>query len=138
VPGGLPVRETLACTNPRNHGDDSMLKSVKRSALIATLCLATLSAGCYGPFNATQKFHKWNGSMGNKWGNEAVFLLTFWNIYPLCMLGDSLIFNSIEFWGGTNPITASTVPADGEMDQVAAVVGLPYSVVTTQAPGLAR
>ncbi len=115
-----------------------MLKFLKRSALVAALCLATLSTGCYGPFNATQKFHHWNGSMGNKWGNEAVYLVTGWFMYPLCVIGDTLIFNSIEFWGGTNPITASTVPAQGEMDQVAAVVGLPYSVTMIQAPGQAH
>ncbi|HTE04886.1 MAG TPA: DUF3332 family protein [Planctomycetota bacterium] len=118
-----------------------MQKSLKRSALVAALCLATLSSGCYGPFNLTKKLHNWNGHVDGKWGNEGMFLvLVIIPVYGVCMLGDAIIFNSVEFWTGNNPIspTMADVPAQGEMDQVAAVVGLPYSVAATQAPGLAR
>jgi hypothetical protein len=41
-------------------------------------------------------------------------------VYGICILGDALIFNSIQFWGGENPISAPM--ADGpspDMGQVA-------------------
>jgi hypothetical protein len=118
------------------------MKSIKRSALVAALCLATLTSGCYGPFNATRNLHHWNGQVSsNKWANEGVFLLmNIIPVYGLFILGDAIIFNSVEFWTGDNPIEPSMVgvPVQGEMDQVAAVVGLPYSVASVQAPGIAR
>lgn len=62
-------------------------------------------AGCYGPFRLTQNLHSWNKDVGGKWTREGVFLLmTIVPVYPFATLGDALIFNSIEFWGGSNPI----------------------------------
>ena len=77
-------------------------------SMILVLCLACLllcQVSCYGPFNLTRSVHKWNGEVDEKWGNEGIFLLcAFFPVYGLCILGDALIFNSIEFWGGENPI----------------------------------
>ncbi len=62
-------------------------------------------SGCYGPFRLTQNLHSWNRDVGGKWTREGVFLLmTIVPVYPFATLGDALIFNSIEFWGGDNPI----------------------------------
>jgi hypothetical protein len=36
-------------------------------------------------------------------------------VYGLCTLGDALIFNSIEFWGGENPIQKASAPHGDEM-----------------------
>lgn len=76
------------------------------------LAVAVLFQSCYGPFNATRSLHKWNGEVTeNEWGQEGMFLLLhIIPAYPLWVLGDSLIFNSIEFWGGENPIDP---PSDG-------------------------
>ena len=75
-------------------------------ALVLAIGLAT--SGCYGPFQLTRNLHKWNGQVGTKWANEAVFLVLAWlPVYALATLGDALIFNSIEFWGRPNPITPS-------------------------------
>ena len=80
----------------------------KTRGLIAVLCLAVLAGGCYGPFNLTQQVHHWNGTVvENNWAQEGIYLLV--NIillYPLAALGDTIIFNSIEFWGGDNPISS--------------------------------
>jgi hypothetical protein len=116
-----------------------MTKSCKHAALVAVLCLGALSSGCYGPFNATKRLHRWNGQVDGAWGNEGVFLLiTIIPVYGLFMLGDALIFNSIEFWGGTNPVSPTVDDqAQMEVDQVAAISGLPVSLVAA-APGLAR
>ena len=111
-----------------------MRKSIKAATLASLLLLGSLSSGCYGPFNLTRNLHHWNGSIENKWGREGVFLvLAIIPVYGICMLGDAIIFNSIEFWGGENPIKPSAMGPADEMDQVAAVVGLQYQVNTLPA-----
>ena len=61
-----------------------------------------------------------------KFVNELVFLgLCILPAYELCTLGDALIFNSIEFWGGQNPITMKA--GDVEEGQVM-YAGHPYHV----------
>jgi hypothetical protein len=77
-------------------------------ALVLGLALLTF-AGCYGPFNLTRKLHRWNGEVGEKWANEGVFLVCIiFPVYFFATLGDAIIFNSIEFWGGENPISAAS------------------------------
>jgi hypothetical protein len=80
----------------------------KQRALASVLCLSIFAGGCYGPFNLTRQVHHWNGTVvENEWGQEGIFLgLAFLPVYFLAIAGDSLIFNSIEFWGGQNPIAA--------------------------------
>ncbi len=103
-----------------------MRKSLKMATLAGLLFLASLSTACYGPFHAVRNLHKWNGEVSeNKWIVEIVYLIPGFIAYPLFFIGDSLIFNSIQFWGGDNPIeltadASSTVPAVvGLEDQVA-------------------
>ena len=74
-------------------------------SMMSFLCIGVLVSGCYGPFNLTRRLHHWNGQVGGKWANEIVFLVLIWlPVYSLASLGDGLIFNSIEFWTGDNPI----------------------------------
>lgn len=81
-----------------------------RKMLPLVLVLTVGLAGCYGPFNLTKKLYKWNGDVGSKWANEGVFLgCVILPVYFFATLGDAIIFNSIEFWGGKNPITAKNV-----------------------------
>jgi hypothetical protein len=80
----------------------------KTRVLAGVLCLSIFASGCYGPFNLTRSLHHWNGTVvENEWGQEGIFLLlAIFPVYGLCMLGDAIIFNSIQFWGGDNPISA--------------------------------
>lgn len=75
-------------------------------SMIALLCVGLLVSGCYGPFNLVRRLHHWNGQVGGRWANEVVFLGLAYllPVYSICGLGDVLIFNSIEFWTGDNPI----------------------------------
>ena len=88
--------------------------------LMVFLAVTILVApGCYGPFKLTKGLHEWNNEVGNgeKWVSELVFLgLIILPVYGLATLGDAIIFNSIEFWTGDNPLdgSASTVIADGD------------------------
>lgn len=66
--------------------------------------------GCYGPFNLTRRLHQWNGQVGDKWIQEAVFIVFVWApVYGLAGLGDAIVFNTIEFWGGKNPVSPPPV-----------------------------
>lgn len=70
------------------------------------LAISVSVQGCYGSFAATKALHSWNGKVS---GNKFVNTLVFWGliiipVYGLFTLGDGIIFNVIEFWGGSNPI----------------------------------
>lgn len=82
---------------------------------VAVLCIAAATASCYGPFRLTSKLHSWNGQVSQKkFVNELVFLgMCILPAYEICVLGDALIFNSIEFWGGNNPISMQ----DGQIEE---------------------
>jgi len=81
-----------------------------KKALPVILVLAMASAGCYGPFNLTKKLYKWNGDFSEKWTKEGVFLgCAILPVYFFATLGDAIVFNSIEFWGGKNPVQAKNV-----------------------------
>ena len=77
-------------------------------SLAVMLAASMMLSGCYGPFLLTKKLHTWNGSVGDKWPQEFVFLICAWlPIYGLATLGDAIVFNSIEFWTGNNPLTTT-------------------------------
>lgn len=62
--------------------------------------------GCYGNFNLTRKVYQWNGHLGDKWINSVVmFALTVVPVYEACGALDYVVFNTIQFWTGNNPVT---------------------------------
>lgn len=94
-----------------------MRKFITKTTVIALIGgMAIAFSGCYGPFRLTNKLHTWNGQVSQKkFVNELVFLgMCIIPAYEICLLGDGLIFNSIEFWGGNNPIAMK----DGEVEEV--------------------
>ncbi|MEH0156898.1 DUF3332 domain-containing protein [Limibacter armeniacum] len=81
------------------------------------LGVSVLQTSCYGPFRLTNQLHSWNGQVGTKFVNALVFLaFVIIPVYEIALLGDGLIFNTIEFWGGENPI--SMKEGDKEIKQV--------------------
>ena len=73
---------------------------------IAVVCVGLLVGGCFGPFNLTRRLYQWNAQLQEKWEREIVFLLlAVTPVYSLTTLGDAVVFNSIEFWTGNNPVT---------------------------------
>jgi hypothetical protein len=81
---------------------------MKKSLLAAALTLSLMSSSCLGPNNCWEGLHAWNEkATDGKWGNELIFFaFTIIPVYGFAYLGDIIIFNSIEFWGGKNPIDA--------------------------------
>jgi hypothetical protein len=67
-------------------------------------------SGCYGPFYLVRKVHKFNGEVSdNKWVVELAFLAMYIiPVYSLAGAADAIIFNSIEFWTGENPLTTTS------------------------------
>ena len=60
-----------------------------------------MSAGCYGSFSLVTKAYKWNGTLGDKWVNEAAFLaLNIIPVYSVASFIDIIFLNSGEFWTG--------------------------------------
>ncbi len=82
------------------------MKTVKYGLLAAVLSTGLLGASCLGPNKAFNKLNDWNQKVTeNKWANEAVFLvLNIIPVYGFAYLADIVVFNSIEFWGGKNPM----------------------------------
>lgn len=78
---------------------------MKRGTLLTAalvLATATSASGCYGSYSASTKLHKWNGTAtGNKVANSAIHLgLWIIPVYELLLVGDFLIFNTVEFATG--------------------------------------
>lgn len=83
------------------------LRKVLTVVLIAGMGL--FISGCYGSFALTKKVHQFNGTVGNKYVNEAVFLaLNIIPVYGTCAAIDVLFLNTIEFWTGSNPFALKT------------------------------
>lgn len=83
---------------------------------VSALCIAGASlmfSSCIGSFSLTNKVMAWNRNIGNKFVNELVFF-AFWilPVYEVTALADVLVINSIEFWSGENPMTASVKVVD--------------------------
>ena len=70
------------------------------AVLIAGTSLVFTS--CIGSFGLTNKVISWNR-------NIAFWILP---VYEVTALADVLVINSIEFWSGTNPLTASVKTVD--------------------------
>lgn len=80
----------------------------------------TVTTACYGPFNLTRNVYHWNsgikdrGEVSDKWMKKFVFFgMIVVPVYMFSALLDGVIFNSMQFWSGDNPITASELENDG-------------------------
>ncbi len=74
---------------------------------IAVLILAAfVTTGCTGSFNLTKKVYNFHRSQQpDKWKDELCFLVVaLLPIYGFATFADAIVFNSIEFWTGENPV----------------------------------
>lgn len=88
----------------------SMTRTIAIAVLAAFLPLAT--SGCFGSFQLTRKVYEFNRQVSpDKWVREIAFLvMIFVPIYGFASLFDAVLFNSVEFWTGSNPV----LTADGD------------------------
>lgn len=113
------------------------MKKIKISVLALTLAGGSLLFNsCIGSFSLTNSVLSWNNEVGHKFVNELVFV-AFWilPVYEVTSIADLLILNSIEFWSGSNPLSASTKVIDTEQGRyLVACDGKGYTV-THEATG---
>ena len=80
-----------------------MKKYFKFSALL--LSAAIVLSSCIGSFKLTNNIKDWNETVSTKWVNEVVFLaLHIVPVYPIAMMVDGVVLNSMEFWTGENMV----------------------------------
>jgi hypothetical protein len=94
-----------------------------RKRIVAAIVMGsvlTLTTACYGPFNLTRNVYHWNGNIkgsgevNEKWMKEFVFFgMVIIPVYMFSALLDAFIFNSIQFWSGSNPIKADDAGGNG-------------------------
>lgn len=95
---------------------------------VATLLLAgtLLTSSCVGSFSLFNRLAKWNSNAtSSKFLNEVIFIFIS-PAYPVCCLADALVFNSIEFWSGNNPLAQRV----GKTQEVMGQDGLYYAITT--------
>ena len=82
---------------------------------IAGLLITSMAlSGCTGSFLLTKKVYNFHRSQSDKWKDELVFLVvTLVPVYGLATFADAIVFNSIEFWTGNNPVSTAQVQQHG-------------------------
>lgn len=86
-----------------------------RSLIVFLLIFSVLASGCYGSFALTKKVYDANGTIKDPVARSLVAVGAMF-AYFFTGLGDWVIFNTIEFWTGKNPISEQVfqVPAKGK------------------------
>jgi len=81
---------------------------------------AMMLTGCLGQNALFDTVQDWNATAtGNKFVNQGISFVFWWlPVYGLTLLGDIVIFNSIEFWTGTNPISKEGAKVAGTTETV--------------------
>ena len=107
------------------------IMSKKCLTLFLSLAIGLTSfQGCIGNFALSNNVLKLNQKVSNKFINEVLFIV-LWIIpvYPITILVDILVINSIEFWTGKNPLAMGP----GEIDtQYVSKNGVEYKIEATQ------
>ena len=86
--------------------------------------------GCFGEFGLTRKVYDFNQGVGGKFVNQLVFwAMCVIPVYEVAGMLDVIIFNTIEFWTGSNPVAMA--PGETEV-QYATVDGHQFRMTAQQ------
>ena len=82
------------------------MSKIIKSALVMGLCFSFLTMGCIGQMGLSGKVRQFNlETTEDRWGREILFvILMVIPVYGFASMLDIIVFNSIEFWTGKNPI----------------------------------
>ncbi len=81
--------------------------------IITTMVAGVLASGCTGSFGLTKGLYNWHRGLDNKWVDELGFLAcTIFPVYAFAGFGDVIIFNTVEFWSGENPLGTAALEQD--------------------------
>ena len=91
-----------------------------KKKIFLTLLVPLALTGCMGTNGLTGKVQKFNLEVvEHRWAREGVFLgLHIVWVYRICTVLDLIVFNSIEFWSGENPINGKSPLVDVPMDTI--------------------
>lgn len=104
---------------------------MKKLTLCTLLSCSILFSSCLGSFSAFNGLKDWNQEItDNKFVNNLVFwALNIVPVYGLFFFADTIIFNVIEFWSGSNPIAMN----EGDMEtQIVEKDGNTYKMTATK------
>lgn len=82
--------------------------------VVAVIALAMSLSGCMGRNALSGKALRFNLTTAEgRWTREGLFFgMIVIPVYPIFKLVDLLLFNSIEFWTGTNPLNGKSALVD--------------------------
>jgi len=108
-----------------------MRKLSKPAMIFAMSTLLVTQTGCFGEFALTRKVWEWNDDLSDsKFVKTVVFyVLNIIPIYGIASFLDVIIFNLIEFWSGSNPLSMNE--GDYEM-QMATIKGNNFKIEATK------
>lgn len=98
-----------------------MPKYTLKPLAVGIVAGSVLLTGCMGNFALTKQLYGWNKHAANdRWVNEFIFagFTVILPVYGLSLLADGIIFNSVQWWTGKNPVAAAgdqqrVIGADG-------------------------
>jgi hypothetical protein len=77
------------------------------SAILAVAIAMVSLQGCYGKMALTRKVYQVNGEVHDKYLRSLVtWVFIIVPVYGVSALADFILFNTIEFWSGKNPVAS--------------------------------
>lgn len=81
------------------------MKRITAAVLAMAIAMVSLQ-GCYGKMALTKKVYRVNGEVQDKYLRSLVsWVFIIVPVYGIAALADFVLFNTIEFWTGDNPVT---------------------------------
>jgi hypothetical protein len=107
------------------------MKTIQKTVFLLALGAFTITqTGCFGEFALTRKAYNWHdGVSSNKFVKSLLLWIPMAFVYGITGMLDAVIFNLIEFWSGSNPISMNE--GDHEM-QLATIDGIDYRIEATK------
>jgi hypothetical protein len=107
------------------------MKIIRKTALLfAMSTLLITQTGCFGEFALTRMVYEYHDDfIDNKFVKSLLFWIPGGLVYPLAGFVDAVIFNLIEFWSGSNPLSMNE--GDYEM-QLTSIDGVEYKIEATK------
>ena len=74
--------------------------------ILAAAVLTLGASGCLGPNNMFDSLNIWNAEVVEQdWLVEVIFIgMYIIPVYPIALLGDVIVINTVDYWSGENPI----------------------------------
>jgi hypothetical protein len=111
-----------------------MKKIARAFVSLGMVCTLLFTTGCFGKFAVVKMVYKFHDSiagndMEGKVIKSLIMILVGHVVYGLSALADTLLFNVIEFWTGSNPLA---MQAGQKEIQVVVHNGVKYEITATR------